>query len=603
MAAVRELVTILGFDLKAGPLKKYEQGIDRAKAHAMGLVKVFTGLAAAGGGLFLLTKRVADLGDTIGETSQKIGIGAEALQKLQFIGKQSGIEQGTLNSGLKIFSKNIQQAATKGKGAAKVFQQLGIRVKDAKGQVIPTEQLFSQVADRFAQMEDGSAKTALAMQLFGRAGAELIPTLNKGGKEIDRIGKELKDMGLILSDDVIKQSDKFNDDLQLAQGIVGGFANLLGAELMPAFHDVIKGFIDWAKESSKTQKVQDSIKKVAAQLRPIINKVADGFKKFADNLPELIDSLGGAEGIMQKLITAFEIFIGFKIAMIVGNLVFAFVHLAAAIKLAGFSMVDFNAALLAAPIAGAAAGVVLGNLILLAKDYAEALTGSAEAQQRLDEMGRVRKEALTSVGDFFGIENLGGQWESILDSFWKGVFFVVHDIIIRGNKMVFDAIKTVITSPIQTMRQQFAVAWSLIRQAGVAAFDAIIAKIKGIASAVKQAVAEAIPSLDSLAASFLGFGGFKGFLPSAAPGATGTTAPGPTSSLNRGAGSIVGGGGGQNTVNNNQDYQVASTVNVNVQSQADPKAIADAASAQVKTALGSMLRQTQRALQPSEAVG
>ena len=71
----------------------------------------------------------------------------------------------------------------------RAFRALGISLKDNGGNVKTSGDLFLDIAQKFSKMEDGAAKTALAIRLFGRAGAELIPLLNQGRdwhKSIDR---------------------------------------------------------------------------------------------------------------------------------------------------------------------------------------------------------------------------------------------------------------------------------------------------------------------------------------------------------------------------------------------------------------------------------
>ena len=43
-----------------------------------------------------------------------------------------------------------------------------------------TEAVLLQVADVFANLEDGAVKTALAVKLFGKSGMDMIPFLNRG---------------------------------------------------------------------------------------------------------------------------------------------------------------------------------------------------------------------------------------------------------------------------------------------------------------------------------------------------------------------------------------------------------------------------------------
>jgi len=601
VTVVRELITRLGFDLNEGPLKQYERGMDRVKANAKSIsssvrsiTKAFAVAGAAGGALFFLTKRVADLGDTIGETSQKIGINAEFLQKLQFIGKQSGIEQGALNSGLKLFSKTIQKAATDGKDAAKVFKSIGINVKDASGKVKPTEVLFGEVANKFAAMENGSAKTALALKLFGRAGAELIPTLNQGGPRIAKIGDALKALGLILSDDVIKQSDKFNDDFQLAQGVVGGFANLLGAELMPAFHEVIKSFLDWGAAGLKTGKIQKQLTSTAKALKPIIVKIALAFRSFVERLPELIDKLGGVEGIFEKIILAFKLFVGFHLANIVGNLAFAFYNLGRALAFVGPLLIPIIAI-------GSAIGV-WGKIISLAIDYQRALNGDAAASQRLMEFDKQRLEVFNSIGKMLGVKNLGFKRDVFASEFFdaaKESFQDLSDFIVLILDGVVDAVDAA-GAAISKLGTVISGAFNSMKSTAKAAVNSIIADFTRLASALPDLLS-ALPGIGLL---------FQAGKLLSGPGLGTTTGAG---AAGAGAGAGIGGGGGggasllnrgpgsvaptSSTVNSNNSYQVASTITVNATTNADPKAIAAEANKAVKTAWNEALRQTSRAVQ------
>ena len=62
---------------------------------------------------------------------------------------------------------------------AKAFKALGISVKDNEGNLRSSEEVFLDVADKFSKMEDGAGKTTLAIKLFGKSGADLIPLLNQ----------------------------------------------------------------------------------------------------------------------------------------------------------------------------------------------------------------------------------------------------------------------------------------------------------------------------------------------------------------------------------------------------------------------------------------
>jgi len=61
-----------------------------------------------------------------------------------------------------------------------------------------TTSVLEDLADRFHGMPDGPTKTALALQLLGRSGKEMIPLLNEGGESIRSMVEEAKQLGLVI---------------------------------------------------------------------------------------------------------------------------------------------------------------------------------------------------------------------------------------------------------------------------------------------------------------------------------------------------------------------------------------------------------------------
>jgi hypothetical protein len=58
------------------------------------------------------------------------------------------------------------------------------------------------LADHFKTLPDGAEKTALAMKVLGRSGAELIPLLNAGGAAIEELGSK----AVIMTEEQIEAS-------------------------------------------------------------------------------------------------------------------------------------------------------------------------------------------------------------------------------------------------------------------------------------------------------------------------------------------------------------------------------------------------------------
>src|SRR3990167_4073897 len=98
-----------------------------------------------------------------------------------------------------------------------------------------------RLADAFAGMEDGANKTALAMAIFGRSGANILPVLSEGAAGIARLKDEAKAMGVALSEDQIKKLDDYGDTIDKIGMAAKSTAGMLLVDLV----DGIKGV--WAE--------------------------------------------------------------------------------------------------------------------------------------------------------------------------------------------------------------------------------------------------------------------------------------------------------------------------------------------------------------------
>lgn len=170
--------------------------------------------AGLGAGAFMANiKGIIDGADQLNKASQKYGVAVEQLSALSYAGKLSDVSLEAIGTGLKKLSVNMLDTAA-GTGEAKeAFKALGIEVKNADGGLKSSDEVLGQIADRFAGMEDGAGKTALAVKLFGKAGADLIPLLNQGSKGLRDMKEEAERLGVIVGGDLAKKSEEFNDNL------------------------------------------------------------------------------------------------------------------------------------------------------------------------------------------------------------------------------------------------------------------------------------------------------------------------------------------------------------------------------------------------------
>jgi hypothetical protein len=209
------------------------------------------GLASTvvGAVLVKMGKDAIDTADQMGKMAQKVGISSESLSALAYSAKLSDVSVEALGNGLKKLSVNMLDTQ-KGTGEAKdAFQALGISVEASKGNLKSSEQVLLELADKFAGMEDGAGKTALAVKLFGRAGADLIPLLNQGADGLKRNADEAKRFGLIISTDASKRAEEFNDNLTRLTASSKGFAMSVANDVLPWLNKMVEQFLEGIKQA------------------------------------------------------------------------------------------------------------------------------------------------------------------------------------------------------------------------------------------------------------------------------------------------------------------------------------------------------------------
>jgi hypothetical protein len=180
------------------------------------------------GGLGALVGRTIELGDSMNDMSQRTGVSVESLARFRKAAATSGTDIDAVAKSLVKLSRGLYETAQTGKGpASEALQTLGISATDAAGKLKTADQVTLEIANKFQTMPDGIEKTALAMQLFGKSGAEMIPMLNEGGKAIESLSVKMTAA-------FAKKADEYNDKLAMLGGKVGGLAAGLTVALLPA---------------------------------------------------------------------------------------------------------------------------------------------------------------------------------------------------------------------------------------------------------------------------------------------------------------------------------------------------------------------------------
>ncbi len=217
-----------------------------ATAKAVGATLV----AALSVGVFAAyIKDSIDAADKTDELAERAGVLTGQFAGLQYAAKFASIDGESLSTTLGKLNQNAAKAANGSKAQAAAFAKVGVSVRGANGDIKSADVLLLELADKFAQLPDGAEKSALAVELFGKSGAKLLPLLNRGGSGIRELIDQAKDLGLVLSDETYKAAGDFNDQLDVLGSVSEGVGQQMAADLLPSLSVITGLMLDVSKNT------------------------------------------------------------------------------------------------------------------------------------------------------------------------------------------------------------------------------------------------------------------------------------------------------------------------------------------------------------------
>ena len=211
MATVKELITRFGFEIDDKGLKDLEGGISAVKDGLLGLGVVAGGAALS---LFEIVKHAAEGGDQLTKMSQRLGIGVEQLNELTFAAGLADVGMEEFGQSMTFLNRNIDQAKSGSPELRKAFRELGISGEQLRSGTVNAGNALGVIGKKFAALPDGPKKVALAMDVFGRSGAKMIPFLNSLSEGLTPVQQKVLEMNAVTKEQA-KSGEEFNDSLRI----------------------------------------------------------------------------------------------------------------------------------------------------------------------------------------------------------------------------------------------------------------------------------------------------------------------------------------------------------------------------------------------------
>lgn len=231
--------------------KRGEEIGDRIKSsfRTFGAVAA-TSLIAAAVAVDGLIKKAGDFQDM----AEKTGDTAENIASLAVAAGTAGVQMDTIVSASTKLTKNLTGVDDESKAAGAAIAALGLNIKTFK-ELKPADQI-EEIGKALNGFEEGAAKSAVAMALFGKSGADLLPFLKELGAEGGRQA--------ILTQQQIQQADEYADKQAKLRAEISLQAQAIATQALPAVNEFMAAISELTKDQEFAATAADLLKGAVA---------------------------------------------------------------------------------------------------------------------------------------------------------------------------------------------------------------------------------------------------------------------------------------------------------------------------------------------------
>jgi len=191
---------------------------------------------AAAGGMIAATVAFGSAGSALLDMSKRTGMSVEALGRLGFAAEQNGATLEDVSKGVINLNRSFAEASNGSKEATASFARLGLSMAQLSG--MTPEERFRAIVGALAAIPDPAVRAALAMQLFGKAGVQLLPMIADGTAGLDEMAAKAEELGIVMSTDSAKSANAFGSALTSMHRAVGAISNAIGSALAPTLTEI-----------------------------------------------------------------------------------------------------------------------------------------------------------------------------------------------------------------------------------------------------------------------------------------------------------------------------------------------------------------------------
>ncbi|WP_342617235.1 phage tail tape measure C-terminal domain-containing protein [Rhodoferax sp. GW822-FHT02A01] len=220
-------------------MKQIKEQVSYAQDAIFKLTAAFTGIASADKFKEIIMGSIESVAK-LHELSTQAGITVEALSGLAAVGKATGTGADTIAAASNKLSKALASANEDSKGAATALKALGLSFDEF--QHMSPDERIQKVAVALDGFQDGAQKSAAAMFLFGKSGAEMLPFL----KDLAQTGE----LHAKVTTEQAEAAHQFEVELGVLKTRGDAWKKSLALELLPTLVDITEAMLDIKKSTA-----------------------------------------------------------------------------------------------------------------------------------------------------------------------------------------------------------------------------------------------------------------------------------------------------------------------------------------------------------------
>lgn len=253
-------------------------------------VTAVVGAAAIGlgGSLLALTNKVTANAEQIGISADQMGVSTDFYQEMSYWAEENGLSQEQMEKAVGRLNQRMGRAAQGNEKYTKALEALGINMHDVRDGTLSTEDAFAQSISSLSGMSNKQEQAALATELFGtKMARQLLPALQDGSLSIEDAKKKAQELGIVMSEDQIKASEKFQASWREIKSSLGVVGREIALNVMPYF----QSFADWT--ISNMPQIKNTISNAMKTIGNSIKDAVDWFRELSPQAKKLIGISAG----------------------------------------------------------------------------------------------------------------------------------------------------------------------------------------------------------------------------------------------------------------------------------------------------------------------